>query len=280
MDRYMKHCDIVLIDQNGKEWPMIAVLLRCKSNYFDTLLTKTWNQNDEKRFTIETNDVWPKIYEWVFTSQIKLVNGEYLDALCLSDRYTFDEIFKYCEKKLESSSSLRTVDQKLAPNWEFLLQPRFSQILIKLRNDIVKNYFSYDQTFTILSTIVSREFINDNNRFYSNGSNWLTKSATLNYNLDGVGSFDYIEGKPIEITLVPGIWLQCTTLKIAQSNSTLVPCDIFGCNSDSAQNELIKLNDNSQFHNRFLIQPKNKPLFKITSLNIGGVFDINPHSFP
>lgn len=240
LERYLKHCDIELVNEITKEkWRMNSVFLKCKSSYFEALLSKQWNSTEKTQFVIQCCDSWEDVYHWIFTNEMKIAETNFCSVLFFADMYGFDELFNILLEKL------KYVDFSfIKPCIKPLMSSRYFEILMKHRQQIVDSYYEPSPLFSLLSTIVSREMIRKRDSFSHVFTDWIISSNFSGYSINcGNVSFR----KSLTFILLPGLMINVKSIKIKIKDSDF---SFFGVSSvNNIKSKDLILDQNGDFHN-------------------------------
>lgn len=259
-DPYIKHSDIILVDEDkGTEYRAISSFLKCKSKYFDALLSTTWNPQENKKFKIKAPSCFENIIKWIFTGKLNVQYSELCDVYEFADMYQMDELITDIKAVLNRSDSLfwgkDNCFLRLDPlKSDFIFQPIFIDFLLKHRKTLVQYYFSQQPIFNLISKIVCCEHIHANTNFI-NTSHWAIQSASFNC-LDFKNGISLSAGKDFYIDLLPGLKFRVTSFLFAPSlislygvrlETELIPIDSTTINDRSLffTNFVLRLSDSS-----------------------------------
>jgi hypothetical protein len=257
--KFEKYCDVILVDEKtGKEWKMIKALLCIRSEYFEKLFSLDWNNSNQTKFKIQTNDAWDNIRSWILTGAINFDDKQLVDILVFADMYQFKDLMKYSIKKLEDSTFLNITQD----NFDFLFQPRFFGILAKHSQIIMNNFFQQTPFFAFFASFAYK-ILKNNSQFCS--SSWITKCSTFNYEFNSVSKKMYgvSKTKPIEMKLFNGVYVKYTSHFINKeqgSYSTHLQSKVYGCDSSDGNPEKIliwdgsKINPIDKYFNKFIFE--------------------------
>lgn len=260
LSRYEKHCDIYLIDEEtGEKWGMISKFLICESLYFEALLSKNWNAQNQNSFKIKTNRMWPIIREWIFTGLIDILPSDVIEIYKFVDMYQFERLAKAIESfinftldSLTKQDPLTKVETMLFTfsDIDYLMQPKFYPFFIKFRKFLTLKHFSFDPWFSLLSCIALRE--TERAKTPLKYSHFAIQSA--NFSVDLSSSTDMSKIDQIEISLLPSLKMKYDFLNIknAYEFQIVENLQIFGVNEDETLTELDS--KSSEFYSKFIIQ--------------------------
>lgn len=254
-DPYIKYSDIILVDEErGTEYCAISTFLKCKSKYFEALLSENWNPQENKKFKVKTPSCFEKILKWIYTGKLNVLCKELAEVYEFADMYQMDELISEIVYQLNEWSTLfhgnKNQYLKLDPaKSDFLFQPIFIDFLIKHRAAIAQYYFSQQPIYSFITKIVCCENIHAQTPFINN-SHWAIQSASFNC-LHIKYGVTILSGLEFHINLLAGI-----KFRVSSFQFTPIQISLFGVRSNS---ELVLIDsktiNNGEFFTKFILKP-------------------------
>lgn len=288
IEKYLSFCDIILIDENtGKNWPMVSVILKMKSKYFEALLSNNWNPLNKITFKIhfDSNDVANKIMIWFFTGKLFLQHHQfhfYDKIIEFASYYQCDDLLIEVVDQLNNIKNI-LIHHDTIPEFG----SKFYDFLIQNRKTVLNSFSLFDPHYSLLSRIVQSENYHKNSLL--GNSHWAIKSADFNYQFEsdfsnGKKFLSCKQNKQIEIKLIHGIKFKPSFIKACGPN--LLNFEIYGSNNDDQKDSQPQIDFSSnEFYSKFFIKliknNSKEDLIVLTLLQFHGnvIFEPNFTSF-